>query len=87
MIPDKIGPKDFEPYLTIQNSWGKEVGAGGLYYFPREVVNREWTFGAIMFKDLPLTQAKYLQKKGLGINALWRARIATLFNNLFCKTS
>ena len=28
-----------DPYLVIQNSWNTMVGDGGLYYFPRSVVN------------------------------------------------
>lgn len=40
-----------ETYLIAQNSWGKLVGDNGLFYFPREVVNRDFTFGSFTFKD------------------------------------
>lgn len=55
-----------QPYLVVQNSIGKEWGDNGLYYFPRAVINREFTFGAYMFKDLPPEEAKaILKEKGL----------------------
>lgn len=43
---------DGEPYLVVQNSYGEGCGDKGLFYFPREVVNREFTFGAYAFKDV-----------------------------------
>jgi len=42
---------DGEPYLEIQNSYGENVGDKGRYYFPREVVNREFKYGSYMFID------------------------------------
>lgn len=38
-------------YLVIQNSYDKTVGDNGLYYVPAEVVNRDFTYGAIQFID------------------------------------
>jgi len=40
-------------YLKIQNSWGKDAGEDGYYYMNRIVANREITYGAFMFEDLP----------------------------------
>lgn len=40
-------------YLMVQNSEGTESGNNGILYFPREVVNREFTFGVFCFSDVP----------------------------------
>lgn len=34
-----------EPYLICQNSWGINYGDKGLFYFPRSVVNKEFSYG------------------------------------------
>lgn len=50
-----VGQKiiNYEPYLVIQNSGGKEIGDKGYFYMPKETANREFTrYGAYMFKDL-----------------------------------
>lgn len=42
-------------YLIAQNSYGNAIGDGGRHYFPREVVNREfskWGTGLYIFQDL-----------------------------------
>jgi hypothetical protein len=52
-----------EPYLMVQNSFGTEVGDGGIYYFPRVIVNHYFTFGSYQFKDMPPEQAKELNDK------------------------
>ena len=55
-----FGQKFFgdKPYLMAQLSNGTEIGDGGIFYFPRSVVNNECTFGNFMFKDLPETITK-----------------------------
>lgn len=54
------------PYLVIQNSYGDDSGDKGYFYFLREVVNRDFNFGAYMFKDMPKEEAKsILKRKGL----------------------
>lgn len=58
-----------QPYLMVQNSYGKEVGDGGIFYFPREVVNREFVYGAYQFVDMPPEEIKgVLKEKGLLID-------------------
>lgn len=47
---------DDEIYLMAQLSNGEEFGDNGIFYFPKEVINRECVFGAYMFVD-------YLQKQ------------------------
>lgn len=41
------------PYLAVQNSFGKGYGDGGVFYFPRAVVNREFVEGAYVWRMLP----------------------------------
>ena len=40
-------------YLIAQLSNGTSIGNQGMFYMPREVVNKEFNYGAYMFKDLP----------------------------------
>lgn len=49
---------DGESYLIAQLSNGKEIGNKGKFYFPKIVVNREFTYGCFVFKDMPLEEAK-----------------------------
>ncbi len=44
-----------ETYLIAHLSNGTNIGDKGIFYFPREVVDRENTFGNFTFKDMPLT--------------------------------
>lgn len=54
------------PHLVVQNSYNTDTGDGGLFYFPREVVNREFNFGAYMFIDMDPEEARgILEEKGL----------------------
>jgi hypothetical protein len=56
---------DGELYLEAQLSQGAYVGNGGLFYFPREVVNKEiGKYGAFMFNDISREEAEfYMQNK------------------------
>jgi len=45
-------------WLKIQNSIGKEIGENGIQYFHKDLVNKLFTFGAIMFADIPPYQTK-----------------------------
>jgi len=47
-----------EPYLVAQLSNGTDIGDKGKFYFPRQVVNREFTYGAYTFKDISSEEAK-----------------------------
>lgn len=48
-------------YLILQNSWGKNYGDNGLFYFPRSVVNLEFSSGFGAF-----TLSKIVSKQSLG---------------------
>ena len=47
------------PHLVAQLSNGEEIGEGGVFYFPREIVNQELgKYGAFMFVDMPREKAE-----------------------------
>lgn len=73
VIPEKMGTPKYghaitavgqkviegKVYLKIANSWGTKVGDNGYFYFPREVINRDFElFGAFMFQDVPKDEAQ-----------------------------
>jgi len=41
------------PYIVVQNSWGSEVGDGGLFYFSREISNKVFNQGVFVWSDTP----------------------------------
>jgi len=49
---------DKKCFLTAQLSNGTDIGDNGIYYFPKEVINRDFTFGAFCFHDMPTDEAK-----------------------------
>lgn len=56
-----------ELHLVAQLSNGEEIGDKGLFYFPREVINKEFVFGAFTFKDMPKDYAQYHNENGIRI--------------------
>ena len=66
--PENPGKKAL--YLVMVNSWGPKVGDNGIFYFSREVVNREFSpYGAFTFKDLPKSDAKFHNDNGVCVDA------------------
>jgi len=57
-------------YLICQSSNGNSLGDKGLYYFPEEVINRDFKFGAYLFVDLDPDYAK--KKWTFWQNTLWK---------------
>lgn len=49
-----------ELYLVAQLSNNKTIGSEGIFYFPREVINREFIFGGYFFYDINPEDAKKL---------------------------
>lgn len=47
-----------ELYLTAQLSNGTDTGDKGIFYFPRNVVNKEFTYGSYTFSDIPIGEVK-----------------------------
>lgn len=59
-------------YLVVQNSWGVDYGDSGIFYFPREVINKEFApYGQIFFSDMPVKDAKYYNENGISVNDSW----------------
>ena len=85
-----IGQKTIngEPYLVARLSNGIEFGDKGLFYFPREVVNKECTFGNFYFADMPdgLTPEQ-IKEKSKYYRASWIKKILLLlikwWNDIF----
>lgn len=52
------------PYLVAHLSNGTNIGDKGLFYFPREIVNEEFVYGAKIFRDMPpeLTKEQIIEK-------------------------
>lgn len=45
------------PYLIVQNSYGKSLGDNGLFYFPREVVNKDFgKYGLFCWRYKPTNE-------------------------------
>jgi len=66
-----------EVFLAVVNSWGRDVGAQGIHYFPREVVNREFHFGGYTLKDMSREDAETYIEYGFTpddtpIQRLWK---------------
>lgn len=80
-----VGSKEIEGelYLIAQLSNGSDIGDKGFFYFPREVVNREFTFGGYTFKDIDSNNIKYLISHDLDISKLWRAKLFQSINSFF----
>ena|SRR3990167_8408633 len=49
-----------ESYLIAQLSNGMGVGDKGIFYFPRNVINKELSFGIYTFSDMPTEKAKQM---------------------------
>jgi len=49
---------DGELYLVAQLSNGESIGDKGVFYFPEDVINRDFKFGAFMFRDFDPNEAK-----------------------------
>lgn len=58
-----------EPHLVVPNSWGPKYGDAGIFYFPREVVNREFkNFGGFSFNDMNKDTARIYQENGITVD-------------------
>lgn len=65
-----------ELYLKLQNSWGEEYGDHGIYYLPKEVINKKCTFGSFMFIDIDPAEVKKLYWNWLQYLINWLNRIS-----------
>lgn len=64
-----------ELHLVAQLSNGTSIGDSGVFYFPREVVNKEFRFGCYSFEDMPRAQVEnhlyYGTKVGESLLSKW----------------
>lgn len=63
------GQKTIEgkPYIVAQLSSGEGVGDKGLFYFPREVINKYFYKSAYFFTDLSKEEAEALNKEKMSL--------------------
>lgn len=75
-----------QQYLAVQNSWGTGVGKGGIFYFPRSIINREFgPYGQIYFSDMSVDDAKYYNESGVSVYDNWLMGLCKSFYHLFFK--
>ena len=75
---------DGEMYLVAQLSNGETIGDKGLYYFNREVANRELAkYGLYMFKDIPREEAELYVDQPYTIHDSFFKKLLALINKLF----
>jgi hypothetical protein len=73
-------------WLVAQLSNGTKQGDKGIFYFSREVVNKEFVYGAFTFKDMPKEKAATLNDAKIRIDdSLWTkvGKIARYFISWF----
>lgn len=66
-------------YLVAQLSDGELIGDNGKFYFPRSVVNAEFTFGAFTFQNIPKEEAIWHIANSVQVNDGNFTRIAKFF--------
>jgi len=54
----KIPSKWKKDYLLLQNSYGEGIGEKGLHWVHRDIINKCFTYGALMFVDYPAGMTK-----------------------------
>lgn len=74
--------KTGEIYLETRLSNGTEIGVGGSFFFPREVINKALLWGAYTLRDIEPETAKFLIDNKWGIAWSWLAKIILYFKNL-----
>lgn len=72
-----------ERYLVAQLSNGTSIGDGGLFYFPKEVVNRDFKFGAFMFQDVDTQIIRDAQASGTKLNEVWYNKLLIIIKNVY----
>lgn len=72
-------------YLVAQLSNGTNIGDGGIFYFPRAIVNKYFTFGAFMFHDMPKDQAEHYSDAGISVKDSKIIRILKTIKSIIKK--
>ena len=75
-----------ELHLIAQLSQGERVGNKGIFYFPREVVNKEiGKYGVFMFKDISKEEAQFYIENHLLIGNTLLEKLWSLIKKIFTK--
>ncbi len=75
---------DGELYLMAQLSQGAYVGDGGIFYFPRSVVNKEiGPYGIYMFKDIKREDAEYFLENKVSVKSSWLKQFWSIIISFF----
>ena len=74
-----------EPMLMAQLSNGTDIGDEGTFYFSRDVVNKEFRFGAYTFKDITPDSARYHQDNRLKVDVRrnWFVELLLIIKRIF----
>lgn len=64
-----------DEWLVAQLSNGESIGENGIFYFHRDVVNKQFKYGGYTFKDMEPEKAKYYARKGIKITDSWITRL------------
>lgn len=72
-IGQKTFPGESEPRLVWQQTWGPLYGDGGLFYFPRSVVNKEFLsgYGSFTYTKLSSDAAAWMIQNGIRDGDSW----------------
>lgn len=70
------------PYLVAQLSNGIEIGDQGIFYFPKDIVDREFVYGAFMFKDITPAVARQHIAMGAKVDDPWYLKIFKRISNI-----
>lgn len=74
---------DGEIHLVAVNSWGDKYGDEGFYYFPREVVNREFgPFGQYMYEDMSREEAEHRNYYKISVGDGFIVKIFKIFSRM-----
>lgn len=69
-------------YLAAQLSDGATIGDCGVFYFSREIVNKEFGFGEFTFKDMPKAKAKYYHENNVSVEDSFIVRTCKVLWNI-----
>ncbi len=77
-----------EVYLKIQNSFGRMYGEQGIFYIPRDVVNKEFAgYGQYIFNEMSADDAAWHHQNQINVAQNWLLKILIAFKNLLISLS
>ena len=76
---------DGKEYLIAHLSNGTNIGDRGCFYFPKEVVEKECTFGNFVFTDLSKETAQYYHDNKIQVQMNWLEQMYAILKNLLAS--